>query len=127
MLHAIEKMESALKKYYQKTQFPTVYDDEMILNLYTKLIIFEEESCEDTSADQYSSACRRCFIQHYNHSGFDSVVKSTTASRPSKCPAYPEDPEFQQLLIDHSTKRRHNNYDRYIKIPNNPAINSSLA
>ena len=42
MLNAIGKMEKVLKKYYTKTLFPTVYDDGMILNPCTKLIIFEE-------------------------------------------------------------------------------------
>lgn len=32
MLKAIGEIEKVLKKYYQKTSFPTVYGDEMILN-----------------------------------------------------------------------------------------------
>ena len=54
---AIGEME--LKKYYKKTSFPTVYGDPMILNPRTKLIIFEQESWEDTNAEEYSNACRR--------------------------------------------------------------------
>src|SRR5438045_7304567 len=44
MLKAIGEMEKVLRKYYQKTAFPTVYADGMILNPHTKLIIFEDPS-----------------------------------------------------------------------------------
>jgi len=44
MLRAIEQMERVLHKYYEKTGFPTVYGDAMILNPRAKLSLFEEET-----------------------------------------------------------------------------------
>ena len=56
-------METVLGKYYEKTRFLTVYRDAMILNLRAKLTIFEEETWKDTSAEEYSSACRKHFVE----------------------------------------------------------------
>jgi len=44
MLTVIEQMETVLHKYYEKTHFPTVYGNAMILNLCVKLSIFHEET-----------------------------------------------------------------------------------
>jgi len=66
-LKSIEGMETILKHYYNKTQFPTVYGDGMILNPRTKLVIFNEETWEDTASEEYSNACRRRFIQEYDN------------------------------------------------------------
>ena len=43
MYAAIEEMETKLRIYYEKTKFPTVYGDAMILNPRVKLTLFEEE------------------------------------------------------------------------------------
>ena len=56
-----------LKRYYNKTQFPTVYGDGMILNPRTKLVIFNEETWDDTASEEYSNACRHRFIQEYDN------------------------------------------------------------
>ena len=63
MLTAIEQMENVLRKYYEKMPFPTIYGDAMILNLCAKLTIFDEETWKDTSAEEYSSACRKRFVE----------------------------------------------------------------
>src|SRR5438046_8287381 len=81
MLKAIGEMEKVLRKYYQKTAFPTVYADGMILNPRTKLIIFEDPSWADTSADEYSNACRRRFVEMYDHS--NTTPASTSAASTS--------------------------------------------
>ena len=36
------------------------------------------------------------------------------------------DPEYHQVLLNRSSKRRRNDFDRYIEIPNDPDIASSL-
>ena len=74
MLDAIGEMEKVLKKYYTKTLFPTVYGNGMILNPRTKLIIFEEESWADTSAEEYSNACRRRFLEQYEQSQSNTPI-----------------------------------------------------
>src|SRR5438552_2419265 len=48
-------METILKRYYSKTQFPTVYGDGMILNPRTKLVIFNKDTWEDTASEEYSN------------------------------------------------------------------------
>src|SRR5437762_12764667 len=67
LLKSIEGMETILKRYYSKTQFPTVYGDGMILNPRTKLVIFNEDTWEDTASEEYSNACRHRFIQEYDN------------------------------------------------------------
>ena len=146
MLKAIGEMEVVLKKYYEKTAFPTVYADGMILNPRTKLIIFEDPSWEDTSAEEYSNACRRRFIEMYDTS---NATSASTASPSTASPAVPSrsivspststavsgthkrttsqiDPEYHQNLLNRSAKRRRNDYDRFIDSPNDPDIRSGL-
>jgi hypothetical protein len=129
------EMEKVLKKYYQKASFPTVYGDGMIPNPRTKLITFEEESRADTNAEEDPNACRRRFIQMYDQSNVpaagtvsvsvvEKIPSSTGANKRSA--AHHADPEYRQVLLNHSSKRRHNDYDRYIKIPDDPDIPSGL-
>jgi hypothetical protein len=123
MLKAIEQMEKVLKKYYKKTSNPTVYGDAMILSPRAKLSIFDEESWEDISAEQYSGACRKRFMDQYNTQGVvppnrDSIVQPKRVR---------EDADYHQHLVERTTKRRKNDYDRYIEIPNDPDIESCLA
>ena len=144
MLKAIGEMEVVLKKYYEKTVFPTVYADGMILNPRTKLIIFEDPSWEDTSAEEYSNACRRRFVEMYDTTNATSastvspstaspsiaspsiVSPSTSAARNHKRIASHIDPEYRQVLLSRSSKRRRNDYDRFIEIPNDPDIASGI-
>lgn len=142
MLKAIGEMEKVLRKYYQKTAFPTVYADGMILNPRTKLIIFEDPSWADTSADEYSNACRRRFVEMYDHSNTTpastsaastssvstSAVSTSAAasSGRSKRTASQMDPEYHQALLSRSSKRRCNDFDRYIEILNDPDIPSAI-
>ena len=148
MLKAIGEMEVVLKKYYQKTAFPTVYADGMILNPRTKLIIFEDPSWEDASAEEYSNACRRRFVEMYDTSkttsagpAFPSTTSPSAASpsvespssstaisgaRTRKRTASQIDPEYHQALLNRSAKRRRNDYDRFIESPNDPDIPSGI-
>src|SRR5579859_5182 len=130
MLNAIGKMEKVLRKYYSKTVLPTVYGDGMILNPRCKLVLFEEESWEEGDAERYSAACRRRFVSEYED---DFRISNTPPSKPSGDPskkcllnAYSNDPEYQQTLLERSAKRRRNDFDRYIEIPNDPHIPSGL-
>src|SRR5947207_7814374 len=124
MLKAIGEMEKVLRKYYQKTAFPTVYADGMILNPRTKLIIFEDPSWADTSADEYSNACRPRFVEMYDHSNTTPASTSavSTSAAASSCrskrTASQMDPEYHQALLSRSSKRRRNDFDRYIEILN---------
>ena len=124
-LKSIEDMETILKRYYSKTQFPTVYGDGMILNPQTKLVIFNEDTWEDTTSEEYSNACRRRFIQEYDNPPNNPSHQIGNGNKRS-FNAYQEDPNFQQVLAERSSKRRRNDYDRYIEIPNDPDIFSSL-
>jgi len=140
MLKAIGEMEVVLKKYYEKTAFPTVYADGMILNPRTKLIIFEDPSWDDTSAEEYSNACRRRFVEMYDTSSARTASPSTASrsivspststavsgARTHKRTASQMDPEYHQTLLSRSSKRRRNDYDRFIEIPNDPDIPSGI-
>jgi len=132
VLNAINKMEVVLKKYYSKTSLPTVYGDGMILNPRVKLILFEGESWEEGDADEYSQSCRRRFVSEYQGSAASSTAASSVpyphvviTKRPSSH-ALIADPEYEAALASRSTKRRKNDFDRYIEVPNDPDIPSGL-
>jgi len=125
LLKLIEGMETILKHYYSKMQFPMVYSDGMILNPQTKLVIFNEDTWEDTASEEYSNACRRHFIQEYDNP-LNNPSNQISNGNKRSFNAYQEDPEFQQVLAERSSKRRRNDYDRYIEIPNDPDIFSCL-
>ena len=139
MLKAITKMEVVLKKYYSKTALPTVYGDGMILNPRCKLVLFQGESWGEEDSEEYSQGCRRRFVSEYEgsatmSSAASSSATSTTASpyphvvltKQSRQIAFTADPEYQAALADRSSKRRKNDYDRYIEVPNDPDIPSGL-
>jgi hypothetical protein len=127
MLQALVKMETVLQKYYQKTEVPTVYVDGMILNPRTKLVIFEEETWSDANVDEYKLASRRRFIEQYDQDYVDkSSSSSSEVSRKRGLGSYNNDPEYRDALLNRSLKRRRNDFDRYIEIPNDPEIPSCL-
>ena len=126
ILKVIGKMEKVLKKYYTKTLFPTVYGNGMVLNPRTKLIIFKEESWADTSAEEYSNACHQRFLQQYDQSqsntpaaAIERISSSTSSNKRSA--AHHDDPEYRQALPNHLSKRRRNDFDRYINDPDIPS------
>ena len=125
LLKSLEGMEMVLKRYYSKTQFPTVYGDGMVLNPRTKVVIFNEDTWEDTASEEYSNACRHRFIQEY-HNPPDNPSSQSSNEGKRSFNAYQDDPEFQQALANRSSKRHRNDYDHYIEIPNNPDIFSPL-
>jgi len=126
MLTAISDMEVTLKQYYSKTAFPTVYGDGMILNPRCKVSLFDEESWEDADADAYVNGARRRFTRQYsikpNNSDENNNRKRTTDNG-----LYDGDAEFQAVLAQRAAKKRRSDFDRYIEIPNDPGIPSSLA
>ena len=127
MLKAIEKMEAVLRKYYAKTDLPTVYSDGMILNPRCKLALFEEESWEAGDAVKYSNACKKRFAAEYQNG--TSLAANTPANDANKRRlenAFPNDPEYQRALMTRSSKRRRSDYDKYIEVPNDPSIPSGL-
>ena len=128
ILKAIEAMETTLRKYYERTSFPTVYGDAMILNPRTKLSIFTEESWQDTDADEYSNGCRKCFIDRCTErvnpqTDHVAVVIPIKHGRPDVDLEYEQ---YKQLLLQRAMKRRRNNYDPYIETPNDPKIHSMV-
>jgi len=129
MLKAIKSMETVLKKYYAKTALPTVYGDGMILNPRCKLSLFEEDTWAPTDSAKYSNACKERFLSHYDTGNNGSSTSTAPANNINKRRienAFPHDPEFQHALTTRSNKRRRSDYDRYIEVPNDPSIPSSL-
>lgn len=127
---AIEEMEKTLKLYYEKTKFPTIYGDATILNPRVKLSLFEEETWDDTDTNHYTNGCRQRFLDEYiNESLNTTLINTTTPStlgNRSAQVAFHDDAEYQKLLTQRSSKRRRNDFDRYIDIPNDANIPSSL-
>ena len=137
MLSAMEKMKGTLSKYYSRTEVQTVYVDAMILNPRTKLVIAEEESWLDCNVDEYKLASQRRFMLEYDNMWQDEnrrpiTSQAITAQRlpsVSKRPrvSLANDSAYQEVLLHHSSKRCHNDFDRYIEVPNDPGIVDSLS
>lgn len=131
MLSTMQKMKDTLSKYYSRTEIQTVYVDAMILNPRTKLVIAEEESWSDINVDAYRAASRRRFVEEYDNKRLMDVdSNSSTIERlPSKRPrtSLGNDSAYREALFNRSSKRRRNDFDRYIEIPNDPDIVDSLS
>jgi len=92
------------------------------------------QSDDSELSQSYVNGARRRFIAGYSHSSATSVentpssnTSGTSGSRSSsKRAAAEDDAEFQAMLLQRSKKRRRNDFDSYIEIPNNPEISSSL-
>ena len=129
MLNAINKMEAVLKGYYSKTALPTVYGDGMILNPRVKLVLLQGETWDEGDAEEYSESCRRRFVSEYQGSASAAVARSYPQVVITKRPvsrAFSGDPEYEAILASRSAKRRINDFDRYIEVPNDPDIPSGL-
>ena len=120
---ALLELEATLKKYYEKTTFPPVYGDAMILNPRCKLSIFEDSTWSKVDADMYIDGCRHRFGQY--SSVRDNSGQTSALSRKRPTPQH-EDAEFVEMLQQRSMKRRINNLDRYMEIPNDINISGSL-
>jgi hypothetical protein len=57
---------------------------------------------------------------------FSSHPQVVITKRPIDHHAYIVDPDFQAALTKRSKKHHKNDYDRYIEVPNDPSIKSSL-
>ena len=62
---ALVKMKAKLQEYYDKTKFPFVYIDIMILNPRCKFSIFSEETWSDTDPESYKQGCHSRFELDY--------------------------------------------------------------
>jgi len=132
MLSTMGKMKDTLSKYYSRTEIQTVYVDAMILNPRTKLVIAEEESWSDINVDEYRMASRRRFVEEYDNrsenarseSSSQSTMQQAVSKRSRNSLA--NDSAYREALLNRSAKRRRNDFDRYIEIPNDPEIIDSL-
>ena len=133
LLQTLQKMKDTLSKYYSRTGLQTAYINAMILNPRTKLVIGEEESWEDVDVDGYRLASRRRFVDEYDKQGenTESTPNPSTIQRPStsKHPrtSIAGDEAYVEALFNRSAKRRRNDFDRYIAVPNDPGIVDSLS
>jgi len=122
MAPALLELEATLKKYYEKTSFPTVYGDAMILNPRCKLSIFDDSTWSDTDVNMYTNGCRHRFLQDYASQDLD---QRATLSNKRLAPDH-EDADFVKILEQRTVKRRRSDFDRYIDIPNDVNIRGSL-
>ena len=122
MSKALDEMELTLKRYYSKTDLPTVYGDAMILNPRCKLSLFEDDTWSEEDAIRYETSCRNRFQQYTTDSTSTNVEVGVMQSDGNGI----RDLEFAEMLAKRGTKRRRNDIDRYIDIPPDPNIKSSL-
>ena len=59
-----------------------MYVDVMILNPQTKLVICEEDSWSDINMEEYRMACRRRFVDGYEHREQPSSISLSSAKSP---------------------------------------------
>ena len=131
LLSTMKKMKDTLSKYYSRTEIQTVYVDAMILNPRAKLVIAEEESWSDINVNEYRAASRRRFVEGYDNKRLmdvdsnPSTIQQPAAKRPRTSLA--NDSAYHEALLNRSSKRRRNDFDRYIEIPNDTDIVDSLS
>lgn len=135
LLSTLQRMKTTLSKYYSRTGLQTAYIDAMILNPRTKLVIGEEESWKDVDVDEYRQASRRRFVDEYDKrpenteftsNSTTSTIQPLSSSKHSR-PSLAADGAYLEALFNRSAKRRRNDFDRYIEVPNDPAIADSLS
>jgi len=111
----------------------------MSARTWSAIRLIRNTAWEDTSAEEYSNACRRRFVEMYDTSNATSAstaspstsaAASTSAAssgaRNHKRAASHIDPEYHQALLSRSSKRCRNDYDRFIEIPHDPDIASGI-
>jgi hAT family C-terminal dimerisation region len=105
MLAAILAMEETLKIYYDQTKIPTVYGDAMILDPRSKLSLFDEDTWKDVDRNIYVDGCRNRFLNNYASPSPPASILDTSYK------------SFKEMRENRSKKRRRNDFDRYIEIP----------
>lgn len=122
MAPALDRMEATLQKYYKLTALPPVYGDAMILNPRCKLSIFNDSTWSEADGEKYAADCRYRFLQHYTTPNHQPKVSESN----QQAALHHEDSEFAQILQQRASKHHRNDFDRYIEIPNDVHISSSL-
>ena len=92
-------MENVLRKYYEKTPFLTIYGDALILNPRAKLTIFDEETWKDTSAEEYSSACRKRFVEQCSQHLVPRTTNCALVIPAKRCPPVGDDDEEYEIAF----------------------------
>jgi hypothetical protein len=122
VLKSIESMHEKLKGYYSQTGKHAIYVDAMILSPRTKLSIFEADSWSDEDSGVYKMHSRQRYMEEYD----GKVSRLYSNKDETELLKRQVTDAFQQTLIERSQKRRRNDFDRYIDIPNDPYLDSSL-
>ena len=126
-------MKDKLQTHYDKTNVPFVYGDAIILNPRCKLSIFREFTWSDIDPQPYVDGCHARFLRNY--AGTSLRPDSSPTCLGSKRPAPDnddddddDDDEFQAMLARQlSEPSEGDDFDRYMAIPNDGRIKSSLA
>ena len=131
ILKAVVSMEEKLKQYYGWSGLPHVYVDAMLLSPRTKLSIFNTTtSWSDENPDEYKQQSRDRFLAEYDgrRAQSNNNVNNAENERPTKRAKTSNTTfdEFQSALIQKTNQNRKNDFDRYIDIPNDPHLKSSL-
>ena len=120
---AIIEMKLKLKRYYGKTEHPSVYGNCIILNPKWKLALFRQDSWEEGSVDKYRDQCCRAYMEDYHT--YDVQPTRTSFSIGMKRPWESIDEE-EDSDIEYENLRKaapspeeatFNEYDHYVGLP----------
>jgi len=82
LLTALEGMSAKLRKYYKRTESPSVYVDAMVLHPRMKAAIFEGNDWDEGDADKYRAEVKARYLEGYAH-----LPVNATCPLPASTPA----------------------------------------
>jgi len=115
---AMDQMATKLRTHYDATDKPFVYPDGVILEPKGKLILFKQHTFEPHLCEQYSNACRQCYIDNYElHTAKPPATESQSKKRKFS-DLEDETNDYRAALNKVAVARvALNEYDRYLSYP----------
>jgi len=125
---AVDHLAFKLRKHYDLTAKPFVYSDAVILEPCGKLILFKQQTWAAHYKDQYSIACRKCYIDQYesNSISIDTIDEGPPIKKRKLADVEDAQNDYRAALHQLATSNiTQNEYDRYLELPA-PAILDTL-
>lgn len=120
LLIAVDSLFTKLSKYYAKTEKPFVYSDSVILEPSGKLLLFEQPTFEPHFKEQYRTACRKRYMDHYDNPDREGIPFTNLISNKRKYDSADDsdgDDYAMMLRLANSKREATNEFDFYLSSP----------